>query len=516
MNTSLLKDCLTRNGIRELGIPIVLPSFSESLSSLFQWTLEGKSYEGRQLWFIVSNAEDLRNQIAAELRNRIMPLHPSILDMIFKRGPYDSLLLPKHGFYYSDPNLLLSDFWKQRGFYKQLEEFSSEDMHLWIWSPYEKKIKLFAMDHHHAVLWDAMKILRPLGIEVDFHWLCDGRPPINEAIASEVPSFQSSLNIYKPPVDTKLTAEFKEYIEKGGYQGILTSHSLVTCFRLSELQLPMFHVNSTRFGNEWIQNPERHDTLVKRIHELLLEDRLRVLHNNQGDVKYFHQYFPRLAPQQELVIPSLCENLLRIRKEPPKEKKILIWDTRQVLLQQHGSPFMKELYVRLKDAWGPALESQAICMAEKRSYLPEGYLDQYTAIIHIPYNVSTMSMFQQVRANIPIWVPSKRLLAKLWADEKEPNELSWTVFAAGSEKQASTMDKVRDPTVIEKWLETADFYQKDILPLSFEFDSIEELMEKGLTTDYASHMNLAEMEQERRREQIIFSWEQIIRGGLKL
>ncbi len=173
---------------------------------------------------------------------------------------------------------------------------------------------------------------------------------------------------------------------------------------------------------------------------------------------------------------------------------------------------MKTMYKALKEKFGAAVESQAILLQEAKTYLGEGYLDPYTAVIHIPYNISTMSIFQQVTANIPIWVPSKRLLAQLWADSQEPNELSWTVFSPGSEANASTMDNVRNPDVIQRWIDSADFYNPEILPLVFEFDSVEDLVAKAMTTDYQAAMDKAEERALSYRENIAFAWEQVLNG----
>ncbi len=510
MDIALIKQCLTNAGKEELGIPLILPSMADSIFPLAQWALEGKPTEGRQVWFGVGNAKDLQGQLHPQLRNRILPLSPSQVYMAFQRGPFDALLLPHHGFSYSDPNLMLSPFWKPRGSYKVCEGFQHPEVCLWFWVPERKPVKLFGMDHHHAVQWDIKQLLRPLGVKLDFVWLCDGRPAINEAIPSEIPGFQSSLDIYRPSPDRPLSPETKQYIQEKRYDGILTSHSLVTCFRLKELGLPMIHINSTRFGNDWIQDPHKHEVLVKGIQELLTKERLHVVHNNQGDSKYFSQYFPSVSPQQELWIPSLCESLMRLRGKSPDKHKILIWDTRQVLLQENGSPFMKEMYTKLKQTHGDAIESQAVLMAQSNSYLPEGYLDEYAAVIHIPYNISTMSMFQQVRANIPIWVPSKELLAKLLADSREPNEMSWTVFAPGSASSASLLDHVRSPEVIETWLKAADFYNPNVLPLVFQFNSIEELVENVLKTNYDEAIQKSESSQQSIRENITFAWEQLL------
>jgi hypothetical protein len=502
-----LREALENGGKQELGIPVVLPSLGECLEKLFPWVLQGKAIEGRQLWFPTGNQKEILSQLPPEVRGRIMPVDPHNLHGLFQRGPYDALLIPKHGFDYSDPNLMISDFWKRRGSYKA-QDIEVEEYTLWFWTPFAKRLKLFGLDHHHAVLWDIKKILRPLGIQLDFVWLCDGRPPVNESIPSQIPGFSSSLDIYKASINQSLPEPTRRYILENGYDGILTSHSLVTCFRLQELGLPMIHVNSTRFGNEWINDSKKHDVLVKVIQGLLHQDRLHIVHNNRGDLEYFHQYFPTVSANQEVLVSSLCEGILRFRHQAPMPPKILIWDTRFVLLQEKGSPFMKEFFTKCKETLGESIDSQAILFALNKTFLPEGYLNNYTAVVHIPYNISTMSITEQVRANIPIWVPSKRLLASLWADSKEPNELSWTVFSPGAEKQASPMDNVRDPAVIEKWLDTADFYNTEQYPLCLQFDSIEEFLEKALTTDYQLMVQKAEESQQGRRENIIFAWEQ--------
>ncbi len=509
MDTDKLSECLVKEKIQELGIPIVLPSMAHNLQNLFTWALEGLPTEGRQLWFTVMNPKDVLQQLEPFMRGRILPLDGRYIQQFLKRGPFDSLLLPKHGFSYSDPNLLLSDFWRLRGKYRKCEEFQAEELSLWKWISSSKPLRFFGMDHHHAVLWDVKKLLRPLGVQVDFVWLCDGRDLVNEAIPSEIPGFQSSLDIYRAPAEKPFEQATKDYIQEKHYDGILTSHSLVTCYRLQEIGLPMIHVNSTRFGNDWITNPKKHEILVKKLEELLRQHRLHLVHNNFADRQYFHQFFPWISPSQEVVIPSLCESLLRVRQTMPTPKKIFVWDTRLTLLRD-TSPFMKEFFTRCKQAFGNAIESQAILLANKGEHLPEGYLDDYAAVVHIPYNISTMSLFEQVRANIPVWVPSKRLLKQLWANPKEPNVLSWCSFSPGTEKNASTMDDIRNPDIIQRYLDLADFYNPETLPLALTFDSIEEFLEKAMTTDYQAMMDKAEETQQNRREDILFAWEQVL------
>lgn len=508
MNIDGLKEYLTKGGREELGIPYVSEKIAPHIFTMAAWALEGPPEAGRQVWFGVQNANELRHTLPAHVRCRILPLNPvQAYDYSTKRGPFDALLLPSHGFEYGDPNLNLDRFWRNRGSYEE-QGWQAEGWKLWFWKTNTKEIRLFGLDHHHAVLWDIKQIVRPLGIRLDFFWLCDGRPPVNEAIPSAFHPFYSSLDIYKSDPLDHLPEETIRKIK--AYDGIVSSHSLVTAFRLRETGLPIFHVNSTRFGNEWIQDPRKHKILTDTLEEMFRQNRLFVAHNNRGDQMYLRQYFPTLQPSQEIYIPSDCYSPHRFRNKSVEPKRFLIWDTRQVLLQPDKSPFMKQMYAALKGSLGDALDSQALLLAEKQGYLEEGYLDKYTAVIHLPYNVSTMSIFQQTAANIPVWVPSARLLQELWEDTREPSELSWTLFAEGTEKDASPLDSARKRDVVERWVKHADFYFQETMGCILTFDSIEDLESRIQKQDYNDLIKESMEKQMKRRYEILASWEGVL------
>lgn len=505
MNLEALKACLSPN-ITFVGIPMIPPSYLDSCLEFLRWSLEGKPEQGRQIWFVHPKPRLFQEQLPSTVRGRILPLSVEQGNFCLFSMPSDALLLANQ---YGDPNNSLSPFWQQRGQYQRLSVAISSECSVWIWKSNYAPLRFYGLDHHHAVLWDMKQTLRPLGVTVDFVWLCDGRPPVNEAIPGQDGPFHSSLDLYRPPVNVPLDPVFREKIQTT-YDAVITSHSLVTAYRLREIQLPQFHINSTRFGNDWVTDAKRHPVLVEAIQEMLRKKKLQVLHNNQGDSLYFHQFFTA-DPSSECILPSLCDSVLRHRFHPPTSTKFLIWDTRQVLFQDDKSPFMKDLYRACCAKDSNAFHSQAILLAEHQTFLPEGYLDAYTAVIHIPYNVSTMSIFQQVAANIPVWVPSKRLLQELWTNPKECNELSWTVFSEGSEVSASFLDQARNPEAVKCWIETADFYDNRISDCIFTFDSIEELVNRIFTVDYQTAMTKNQEAFLKRQENVIATWEMLLK-----
>jgi hypothetical protein len=507
-----LKKSLNDGGREEMGVPYMSGEIRGIFPKIFEWIGEGIPQRPRQIWFCVPNALEIREQIHPFMRGRILPILPERFSTIVKRQPFDSLLLPED----KNPNEWLRPFWEKRGAYEKSDTWFLPGIHLWFWRVRARPLKFFGLDHHHAVLWDAKQILRPLGVTLDFTWLCDGRPPVNEAVPGEEPPFRRSLDIYNSDPGLPLDPDFRKRILEREYDAVITAHSLVTTLRLRDLGLPMIHINSTRFGNGWILDSGKHQYLVEEIRKLFQENRLKLVHNNWGDQGYVRQFFQGLQPQQEVVCPSLCESILRIRNVSPKPSKYLIWDTRQVLLKGDGSPFMKNLYKSLKGFFVDKIDSQAILLACNKDYLPEGYLDQYTAVIHLPYNISTMSIFQQTRANIPVWVPSPKLLKEIWMDIREPNELSWTSFQSDRNtetwKAPSYLDDIRKEEVIDWWIKRCDFYDEKKMPFVFHFDSIEDLINRLDKTDYDEMMKKKEEEAIDLREDIYATWEQVIQG----
>lgn len=490
------------DGKTHLGIPYIPTSCFNSMLELFKWSLEGKPEEGRQVWFAFANPATFTKSLSSYIRCRILALSEQQATYYLKTTPSDSLLL-HISFATQDPNTLLTSFWQARGSYEKqslIGEFT-----LWFWKPNNPPLYIYGIDHHHAVLWDAKQVLRPLGIYLHFVWLCDGREPVNEAIPSQDPPFYNSLNIYKESVDFSLGKEFIDKIQST-FDAILTSHSLVTAYRLRTVPLPQFHINSTRFGNEWVADPKKHTILVESLQDMLNKNKLTIVHNNKADCAYAHQFL-HIKPQQELILPSTCQQISRKRFDIVSPMKFLIWDTRQVLIQQNKSPFMKQLFEACIKKYPDAFDSQAILLAKNQHFLPEGYLDAYTAILHLPYNISTMSIFEQVAANIPVWVPSKKLLQKLWTDLNEPNELSWTVFNEGSEKHASFMDQARNPETVAYYTELADFYTSPISDCIFTFDSIEDLLERIFKENYREKVEKNTASFLKRQENTTASWE---------
>lgn len=109
-------------------------------------------------------------------------------------------------------------------------------------------------------------------------------------------------------------------------------------------------------------------------------------------------------------------------------------------------------------------------------------LASHRGIVHLPYQVSTMSIFEQYRMNIPLFFPTKRLLiewnTKYWA-LRERTWQYWETFVPvnlpphRSQKHVPNPNDNRNITAVRYWIEFADYY---VWPHITYFDSFSELV----------------------------------------
>ena len=119
-------------------------------------------------------------------------------------------------------------------------------------------------------------------------------------------------------------------------------------------------------------------------------------------------------------------------------------------------------------------------------------LTHHPAIIHIPYQVSIMSLFEQYRMNIPLVFPSLDLLTQWHYDYQVVIERTWDGTLYGQHRNHSRIQGVQtdipDPNneldrhAIRYWLNFSDFYQ---WPHIIYFDSVDDLLDKLLSTNFS-------------------------------
>lgn len=136
-------------------------------------------------------------------------------------------------------------------------------------------------------------------------------------------------------------------------------------------------------------------------------------------------------------------------------------------------------------------------IVEKDKYLGQCYnwekLKYVRGVIVIPYNISTMSVFEYYTANIPMMFPTPEFCEKLYKEQKALTQLSWTPT------NKNTLD----------WIRLADFYSYDMPHITY-FESIEHLYELVETLDVYEISEKMKKFNIIRKDRIYKKWNEIL------
>jgi len=139
---------------------------------------------------------------------------------------------------------------------------------------------------------------------------------------------------------------------------------------------------------------------------------------------------------------------------------------------------------------------------------------KYKGLIHLPYQVSTMTIFEQYQAGVPLFFPSKQLLTKLQQEHPAEilNEISYlTDF--GRLPIPSTPNEpnnIKDVDVIKFWIESADFYDQENMPHIQYFNSFDHLKQLLETVDTHEISRKMHEHNKKKKERVYNKWRQIL------
>lgn len=139
----------------------------------------------------------------------------------------------------------------------------------------------------------------------------------------------------------------------------------------------------------------------------------------------------------------------------------------------------------------------------------------YKGIVIIPYNCSTMSIFEYYSSNMPIFCPSIDFMKEL--QKNYPNhvlsELTWNRTFRLPSGSVIECDRTNDPNdynnteIVSKWIELSDFYNKDWMPHIIYFDSFDDLHDKFINSNLKEVSNRMSDFNKIRKKRIYEMWE---------
>lgn len=241
------------------------------------------------------------------------------------------------------------------------------------------------------------------------------------------------------------------------FDGFIVTYppAFIEIFR--DYRKPILLVVATRYEFPFTASPGRWRALTQTLKSLRSEGLLTIVANNLGDSDYLASFGIEDVP----VVPSLCDYVPHPNSIAPR--KCLV--------------FAKslELETFVEDAIGPPWVSRTKALGTRYEW---GDVSSCHAIVYIPYNASTMTLFELASLGVPVLVPSPAFLKKL-AGER-PGVMSELTFlelrGVRLESDSGSRDSIKWGTSahLDWWMERADFYDAHLMPNVFQFESFED------------------------------------------
>lgn len=270
------------------------------------------------------------------------------------------------------------------------------------------------------------------------------------------------------------------------FDGFIVTHSPVFCLLYEKFNKPIILVNSCRYEQpfSWKNgNINMWNYLNNKLKELHEKKILIAISNNKADAEYL-----KLGTGIEsIVIPSLC------------------------LYTESSYTGLKDGFIINNNYNIPENDF----LFNKNTKLKEGYkwqeLYNYKGVVHMPYEISTMSIFEQYSANIPLFFPSKEYLKKLLKSNKYHfNSRYNRLYGNNLVFPKQLEEALNDNTWIDFWIDKADFYDEDNMKYITYFENNEQLFNLLNTVNLQKiSLNMKEYNIN-RKEKVYTKWKEIM------
>ncbi len=336
-------------------------------------------------------------------------------------------------------------------------------------------IRLFNLDLHISVIEDIKDICtRLFGEHIEItNWSISGH---NWVFGKPTPSVDiinaQTWHTISPAMITAFQTRYGEMLKT--YDGFIVTHTPVFALLYESFGKPILMVNSCRYEQPycWTRDVGAWDSLNTKLHSMWSRGQLVAVSNNKADQEYL-----RVGTGiQSLHIPSLCL-YTKITDAAPVRPEAVVYGDRDFFPPCDG------LVAKPKNGYSWA------------------DLYAYKAIVHVPYEMSTMSLFEQYSAGVPLFLPSPEFYWKCIQDGSMRLGSIYTQTAP-----AHLTDVLRNAGF---WLARADYYDAENFKGVYFYESREDLVAK-ITAFRDTGRDERRAWIRKRREKVLGDWSALL------
>lgn len=382
--------------------------------------------------------------------------------------------IPHHAFHFrvknNDPALRLTDeVYVQKQLYNMF---------------YGAPLKFFNLDMHISVIADVKDVFERYGHQVDA-WSISGHTWVFGKSRDQVEVFnEHTAHLLNQEMCDRFYERYKDELK--GYDAFIVTHTPSSALLYEKWGKPIIIVNSTRYEFPFTTKPEEWQWLNDYLRKGVEKGRIFIVSNNKGDQSYL-KYYTGLDSE---LIPSLCEYTHATYTGRKKGFIFRSWAISR-FINQVDPEWIQNIRLPHPYSWQELYDFQGI--------------------VHFPYQISTMSLFEQYTANVPLFFPTKRFLYELY--QRNPDIILAQLSYGPS---SGRLNAIHDPAVIQFWIDAADYYDPENMPFIQYFDSFPELEFLFCTCDLQSISQSMQLHNLSRKQKILAQWETILRKLLNV
>jgi hypothetical protein len=315
-----------------------------------------------------------------------------------------------------------------------------------------KCIKLFNLDLHISVIQDVKTHLKRHfnnNVEITEWCLSDHHKIMGKPKANTNWINSSNWKSMDKQAINNFVTEYKDFLSK--FDGFIVTHTPIFSLLYQSFNKPIYILNSCRFDQPVCgKNNDFRNYYIQQLRIMTERGILKIVSNNKADQAYLQKETGIYSTH----IPSLC-NYTQVTYTG-KRKQYLQWTGKNLNITD-------------------TIHKQQLGFG-----YPWSLICEFKGIIHIPYEISTMSLFEHYTSCIPLIIPTKRLLKKI-------SSCLQTLSIYGMNGN------------INEWIENADFYDTENMPYITYFDSLQQLQLILQVLDCKKiHMQMVEHNKKRR------------------
>ena len=338
-------------------------------------------------------------------------------------------------------------------------------------------MKFFNIDLHVSVIRDLKIIFGELGHSIDslslsgHNWVFEDENIQRPEIINE----SNWFNLEEQFLD-KFYNHYKDKLDH--YDGFIVTHTPILAKFYERFNKPIIVVASTRYEHPFTDDLQK----WTEINEFYSTNKNLILTSNNLFDKHYCEMF---INREFKFIESIC-SYTNAKYAPSKNKGVVYSKFKLNSLEN---------YIH---------KSQLHRISWQELY-------SYKCIAHFPYNISTMSVFEQYCANVPLLFPSKEFTKQLLHDSYPMySEVSYRTVRGLSPK--SLFGLPGDPNNytaenLMKSLEYADFYR---FKNALYFDSLRDLDDKFKEINFNMVSFSMMQENIERRDTALSSWKETL------